>query len=52
MLNALMSDIHGNRQAFEACIQHAEARNVGRYIFLGDYVGYGADPLWVVSIVC
>jgi diadenosine tetraphosphatase ApaH/serine/threonine PP2A family protein phosphatase len=51
MLNALMSDIHGNRQAFEACIQHAEARNVGRYIFLGDYVGYGADPEWVVSKV-
>ena len=51
MLNALMSDIHGNRQAFEACIQHAEARNVGRYIFLGDYVGYGADPEWVVRKV-
>jgi diadenosine tetraphosphatase ApaH/serine/threonine PP2A family protein phosphatase len=51
MLNAIMSDIHGNRQAFEACIQHAEAHNVGRYIFLGDYVGYGADPEWVVRKV-
>lgn len=51
MLNALMADIHGNRQAFEACIQHAEARNVGRFVFLGDYVGYGADPEWVVKKV-
>ena len=51
MLHALMSDIHGNREAFEACIHHAAARNPGRYIFLGDYVGYGADPDWVVTNV-
>lgn len=51
MLCALMSDIHGNREAFEACLQHAETRNIGRYVFLGDYVGYGADPEWVVNKV-
>lgn len=51
MLHALMSDIHSNREAFDACLQHAATRNVSRYIFLGDYVGYGADPEWVVNNV-
>ena len=40
-----MSDIHGNREAFEACLQHAAAQNARRYIFLGGYVGYGADDV-------
>ena len=51
MLYALISDIHSNREAFEACIQHSEICRVDRYIFLGDYVGYGADPEWVVKKV-
>ena len=45
---ALMSDIHGNREAFEACLAHARWAKVQRTVFLGDYVGYGADPGWVV----
>ena len=51
MLIALMSDIHGNREAFSACLAHAAARPVDRYVFLGDYVGYGADPAWVLDQV-
>ncbi len=51
MLIALMTDIHGNREAFAACLSHAEQAGVGRYVFLGDYVGYGADPGWVVDQV-
>jgi diadenosine tetraphosphatase ApaH/serine/threonine PP2A family protein phosphatase len=46
---ALMSDIHANREAFAACLAHAERAGVDRYIFLGDYVGYGADPEWAVD---
>lgn len=49
MLIGLLSDIHANRQAFEACLAHARSRGVERYVFLGDYVGYGADPEWVVN---
>jgi diadenosine tetraphosphatase ApaH/serine/threonine PP2A family protein phosphatase len=49
MLVALMADIHANREALEACLTHARAANVERYVFLGDYVGYGADPGWVVD---
>jgi diadenosine tetraphosphatase ApaH/serine/threonine PP2A family protein phosphatase len=48
---ALMSDIHGNREALEACLAHARRSQVERTIFLGDYVGYGADPAWVVETV-
>lgn len=51
MLIALLSDIHGNRHAFEACLAHARDLGVARYVFLGDYVGYGADPEWVVEQV-
>ncbi|MGX4803796.1 metallophosphoesterase family protein [Bradyrhizobium guangdongense] len=49
MLLAVFSDIHGNRQAFEACLKAARASAAERFILLGDFVGYGADPEWVVD---
>ncbi|HZR86109.1 MAG TPA: metallophosphoesterase family protein [Bradyrhizobium sp.] len=49
MLLALFSDIHANRQAFSACLEAARARGAERFIFLGDFVGYGGDPEWVVE---
>lgn len=48
---ALMSDIHSNREAFSACLAHARDSGVVRHVFLGDYVGYGADPEWVVATI-
>ena len=51
MLIALLTDIHGNREALEACLAHARFLKAERLIFLGDYVGYGADPVWVVETV-
>ena len=48
---ALLADIHGNREALTACLADAERRNADRYVFLGDLVGYGADPGWVVDRV-
>lgn len=48
---ALMSDIHSNREAFAACLQDIRTRSVDRMVFLGDYVGYGADPVWVVDTI-
>jgi diadenosine tetraphosphatase ApaH/serine/threonine PP2A family protein phosphatase len=48
---ALLSDIHGNREALATCLEHARRTGVDRFIFLGDYVGYGADPGWVVDTV-
>lgn len=52
MLIALMSDIHANKQAFEACLAHAEGQGATRYVFVGDYVGYGGDPQAVIDRLC
>jgi diadenosine tetraphosphatase ApaH/serine/threonine PP2A family protein phosphatase len=51
MLIALLTDIHANREAFDAC--RAEARRLGaeKFIYLGDLVGYGADPGYIVDRV-
>jgi diadenosine tetraphosphatase ApaH/serine/threonine PP2A family protein phosphatase len=51
MMIALLADIHANREALTACLADAERRKVDRYVFLGDFVGYGADPEWVVDRV-
>jgi diadenosine tetraphosphatase ApaH/serine/threonine PP2A family protein phosphatase len=48
---ALFADIHANRQAFAACLEAARGRGAERFILLGDYVGYGADPEWTVETV-
>jgi len=48
---ALLSDIHANIEAFDACLAHARARGVDRLALLGDFVGYGADAVAVVDTV-
>ncbi|MBV8666539.1 MAG: metallophosphoesterase [Burkholderiaceae bacterium] len=51
MLTAILTDLHANREAVTACLGSAEQRGAERYVFLGDLVGYGADPAWVVDTV-
>lgn len=46
---ALLADIHANRRALEACLAHAQGAGADRLVFLGDYVGYGAEPAAVVE---
>jgi predicted phosphodiesterase len=41
---AIISDIHGNRQAFEAVLADIVEESVAEVWCLGDLVGYGADP--------
>jgi diadenosine tetraphosphatase ApaH/serine/threonine PP2A family protein phosphatase len=48
---ALFSDIHANIEALNACLAHARAQGATRYVFLGDIVGYCADPQAVVDVV-
>jgi diadenosine tetraphosphatase ApaH/serine/threonine PP2A family protein phosphatase len=48
---ALLSDIHANCQAFEACLAHAQDQGAQQFALLGDLVGYGADPVAVVERV-
>ena len=51
MLIALFTDIHANKEAFQACLAHASRYAIDRMVFLGDYVGYGADPGFAVDTV-
>ena len=46
---ALMSDIHGNLQALDACLSHARAQQTQRFAILGDLVGYGGNPAQVIE---
>jgi len=46
---AILSDIHANREAFEACLDAAGAAGAERFVLLGDIVGYGPDPAWCVE---
>jgi diadenosine tetraphosphatase ApaH/serine/threonine PP2A family protein phosphatase len=51
MLLALLSDVHANLEALDACLRHARESGAQRYAFLGDLAGYGADPEAVVATV-
>ncbi len=48
---ALLTDLHANREALTACLAHAREQGADRYAFTGDFVGYGADPGWVLDTV-
>jgi len=51
MRYAIISDIHGNAQAFEAVIESCRQEGVGEYYCLGDIVGYGADPSRCIELI-
>lgn len=44
MKYALLSDIHSNLEAFQAVLKDLAKEKVDDVFFLGDIVGYGADP--------
>jgi diadenosine tetraphosphatase ApaH/serine/threonine PP2A family protein phosphatase len=48
---ALFADIHSNLEAITACLAHARSLGAERYAFLGDLVGYGADPVAVLDLI-
>jgi diadenosine tetraphosphatase ApaH/serine/threonine PP2A family protein phosphatase len=48
---AFVSDTHANLEAVSACLEHAWDNGARQLVFLGDLVGYGADPGPVVDIV-
>jgi diadenosine tetraphosphatase ApaH/serine/threonine PP2A family protein phosphatase len=48
---ALLSDIHANIHALDACLAHAATNKVTQYAFLGDLVGYGGHPAAVLDCV-
>ena len=49
----VMADIHSNLEALETVIRHAESQAGFESIWcLGDIVGYGADPVPCIDILC
>jgi predicted phosphodiesterase len=46
---AIVSDIHGNLEAFEAVLEDIEAQGVNQIYSLGDNVGYGPDPEAIID---
>lgn len=51
MKRAVITDLHANRPALEAVLAHARERGAQSFALLGDLVGYGADPAWVLDTV-
>lgn len=48
---AVLSDIHSNLEALNACIAHARQQGAEKFVFLGDLLGYGADPRACLKII-
>lgn len=48
---AIVSDIHGNREALVACLADARAQGAERTWCLGDVVGYGARPVECLAML-
>jgi diadenosine tetraphosphatase ApaH/serine/threonine PP2A family protein phosphatase len=48
---ALFADLHANLEALTACLANAEHEGAEAHAFLGDLVGYGADPAAVLDVV-
>ena len=48
---AVITDVHGNMEALQACLQHATRIGFDRLALLGDFIGYGADPAAVLDCV-
>jgi len=44
MREAVIADIHGNKEALEAVLKDIETQEVDRIVCLGDTVGYGPEP--------
>lgn len=51
MRYGLFSDVHSNLEAMEKVLSALAAEQVDRYVFVGDIVGYGADPRACVSLL-
>ena len=48
-MDLILSDIHANLHALRVVLRYAKRRAISRFIFLGDLVGYGAQPNQVLD---
>jgi diadenosine tetraphosphatase ApaH/serine/threonine PP2A family protein phosphatase len=47
----IFSDVHSNLEALEAALEFFDEAEVTQYLFLGDLVGYGANPNECIELV-
>lgn len=48
---AILSDIHSNLEALQACYRKSLLLGVQQYVCLGDIIGYAADPVATLEMV-
>ena len=48
---AIIADVHANLEAFKAVLEDSKQQECSHYAFLGDFVGYCADPKACIDIV-
>jgi diadenosine tetraphosphatase ApaH/serine/threonine PP2A family protein phosphatase len=48
---AIVSDIHGNLEAFSAVLAEIDRRGIQQIVCLGDVVGYGPNPMECLDLV-
>ncbi len=51
MRQAILSDLHSNIEALQACVTHAREQGATHFACLGDCVGYGADPVPTLDLL-
>ncbi|MEK6238529.1 MAG: metallophosphatase family protein [Planctomycetales bacterium] len=51
MRYGVFGDVHSNLEALQSVVDAMQAEGVGRFLCLGDLVGYGADPSACVDLV-
>lgn len=51
MRMAVLSDVHANLEALEAVAADMDRQRVEKIMFLGDVIGYGADPNACVKLI-
>lgn len=50
MKYGIFSDVHSNLEAFKVVLDVLREEGIDRYLFLGDLVGYSADPKECISL--
>src|SRR5262245_40544969 len=47
----ILSDVHANKEAMAAVLAHVKRKPWEKVVFLGDLVGYGANPNQAVDLM-
>ncbi len=50
-MRAVISDIHGNLEAFEAVLSDIRSQGIKEIYCLGDVIGYGPNPRECIDLV-